>query len=91
VFLICLFSVLLGWAGIKSPERTIELTNVKQELSPATFYDLTLSTLQYAMFDKDPFFTPITRMGHYINILIKIFIPIQATLLVFALRNRFRR
>ena len=53
---------------------------------------LVFNTIQYTLFFKTPFFKPETINGYiFQSIFTRLLIPIQATLFVFALRNKFRR
>ena len=50
------------------------------------------STFQYAIFQKQTLLIPAENIyGWYLKLSAQILIPIQAALLAFAIRNRFRR
>lgn len=79
------FAILLVGTGFETTSEN------RETLGTGTAADALLLTLQIAVFERNPSFEPITRAGLFLNVLIKILVPIQTTLLVFALRNRFRR
>ena len=55
------------------------------------FGKLFIVMLKYLSFQKDVFVRPITLGGECILFFVQVFMPVQAALLVFALRNKFRR
>ncbi len=83
-----LFSTIVRTLGCAIFEKELVLF---AEAESSSLFDTFLCPLQYAIFEKDPYCKPETMPGRYLVVFIKLFVPIQATLLIFALRNRFRR
>lgn len=50
-----------------------------------------LNMMSYATFQKEVLFAPTTQWGYLVKIVSQILLPLQATLLGLAIRNRFRR
>jgi uncharacterized protein YjbI with pentapeptide repeats len=94
IVLILLSAVWFGLVGLKPSKGrgdTVRIEEATDLFVPKTAAALPLTTLQYAIFEKDPTYQPANTLGQYLKVLVKILIPIQAALFAFALRNRFRR
>jgi uncharacterized protein YjbI with pentapeptide repeats len=86
LFLLVSISLLFGLAGLHSTQPpAIKIQGLKD------FSKLLLSTLQYALFERNPDFMPDTLWGKYLKIIARILISLQTVLFALAVRNRFRR
>ncbi|MBF0541489.1 MAG: hypothetical protein HQK91_08585 [Nitrospirae bacterium] len=82
-FLIIIFSFFLESAGLKPLNCGIPKISL--------FNNIILTVLQNAIYYKEPDYVPVGLLGKWIILLIKTIIPLQFTLLAFAVRNKFRR
>lgn len=92
---IAIASLLLSVFGVESTDSE-GIHGINSILLPNSMdiekgWALFLNTLKYATFQKDPFFKPINWPGETVKLLAQVFIPVQATLFVLAVKNRFKR
>lgn len=86
------FFGLIPFGNEKSVFGFTEINGFSGSFDWEKFKFLVFNTIQYTLFFKTPFFKPETINGYiFQTIFTKFFIPIQATLFAFAIRNKFRR
>lgn len=103
--LILIISIFLASLGLNSfnGNPVYKISNIKIDFSKEIFninyffikikklWLVSVNTLQYATFEKTPYFKPETSLGDFFKLLARILIPLQAALFGLAVRNRFRR
>jgi uncharacterized protein YjbI with pentapeptide repeats len=92
LLLITVSMTLVGLLGIEHPinKLIIEIKSFS-DLKLDNLTNILLAILQYSTFDKNPDFLPMSTSGKFLKIFIQILIPLQTALLVFSVRNIFRR
>ena len=97
--LIVLLTLMLNFVGVKtnpdycSNSLCIEtIQGFSMKLDMQYFKSLIVTAFQFVFFVKSPDYLPYTNVGKIlVPFISKLFIPLQAALFAFSLRNRFRR
>lgn len=95
-FLLISCTFLMNILGLTASASDVYgVTNIQgfsSTLDLSKFWLLVQNTAQYALFVKNPYFVATTLLGEMsLLVFTRLLIPIQATLFVFSLRNKFRR
>lgn len=96
LFFIFAASIISLYAGLSLPPGLKEVYGIGRHdlqagLTAKTALPSLMNTLKYVTFQRDPFFKPAGWFGEFVKLVAQVVVPIQAALLAFAVRNRFRR
>lgn len=83
-------AMVMNWLGLESGDKVIQEFSFSPDL--VTIGQVIQTIIEHALFIKEPAFKAQTIPGAIVLLMwTRVLIPVQATLFVFALRNKFRR